>query len=189
VPRSPIALRPSTSSATGALAGVGARGTAWPFGGCRTGRRLADHRLRELGRRRLGDLRAVHLAAAPQHRHFVGVRHHLAELVRDHQHRALAALRDRAHVGEHLVGLLRRQHRGRLVEDQQARLQVELLQQLELLLLAGGEAGRGRVEIERERRRAQELPQRGALLLPVDQRRRAAAGEQQVLGDAHPGAR
>ena len=35
------------------------------------------------------------LAAAAQHRHLVGIGHHLAELVRDHQHRALAALRDR----------------------------------------------------------------------------------------------
>jgi hypothetical protein len=42
---------------------------------------------------------------------------------------------------QHLVGLVRRQHRGRLVEDQQA-LQVELLEDLELLLLAGRERPR-----------------------------------------------
>ena len=76
--------------------------------------------------------------AAPQHRDLVGERHHLAELVGDHQHGEVAALRHVAQQAQHLVGLAGRQHRGRLVEDQKAALQVELLEDLELLLLAGG---------------------------------------------------
>ena len=48
---------------------------------------------------------------------------HLAELVRDDQHRAARRARaQRAHLAQHLVGLLRRQHRGRLVQDQEARV-------------------------------------------------------------------
>jgi hypothetical protein len=54
---------------------------------------------------------------------------------------------------QHLVGLLRRQHRGRFVEDQQPRLQVQLLQDLELLLLAGRQIGLRRgVQVQLERR-------------------------------------
>ena len=43
---------------------------------------------------------------------------------------------------EHLVGLGGREHRRRLVEDHEAAPQVELLEDLDLLLLARGEAAR-----------------------------------------------
>jgi hypothetical protein len=45
-------------------------------------------------------------------------------------------LRQRAHMAQHLVGLSRRQHRRRLVQDQEATAQIELLQDFQLLLLA-----------------------------------------------------
>ena len=75
------------------------------------------------------------LLAAPQHRDAVGHLEHLVQLVRDQDHRG-AAGHERAQHGEQLVDLLRRQHRGRLVEDQDARVAVERLEDLDALLLA-----------------------------------------------------
>ena len=60
--------------------------------------------------------------AAPQDRHLVGKRHDLAELVGDHQDRQLAAGDEVAQHAEHFVGLARREHRGRLVENEKAPL-------------------------------------------------------------------
>ena len=54
--------------------------------------------------------------------------------------------RHAAQQAEHLVGLAGRQHRGRLVEDQEALVEIELLEDLELLLLAGGELAHRHVE-------------------------------------------
>ena len=88
--------------------------------------------------------RAGKLAAA-QDRDFVGERHHLAEFVGDHQDGQLAVDHHLAQHAEHLVGLAGRQHRGRLVQDQEAALQIELLQDLALLPLAGGDVGDLRV--------------------------------------------
>jgi len=74
-------------------------------------------------------------APAAQHRDAVGDLEHLVQLVRDED--------DRAAVGGHgaqrreqRVRLLRGQHRRRLVEDQDARVAVERLEDLDALLLA-----------------------------------------------------
>src|SRR5438105_4307103 len=47
---------------------------------------------------------------------------------------------------EHLVSLARCQHRRRFVEDQEMLVDIELLQNLKLLFLSGGEAGDGNSE-------------------------------------------
>ena len=73
--------------------------------------------------------------AAPQHGDAVGDLEHLVQLVADEDDRqalALEGLED----PEELDGLLRRQHRGRLVEDEDVRPPVERLQDLDALLLA-----------------------------------------------------
>ena len=101
-----------------------------------------------------------------------------AELVRDHHHRAVAVVRAVLEQAQHLVGLLRRQHRGRLVEDQQARLQIQLFEDFQLLLLARREVLRRRVEVEFEGRGLEEGAQLGAHFLPVDHCRQATAREQ-----------
>ena len=119
--------------------------------------RLADHHRRHVGGRELGDLAAAGLLAAAQHGHLVGEGHHLAELVGDHEDGELAGVCHAAHEAEHLVGLLRRQHRGRLVEDKQSALEIELLQDLELLLLAGRERADRHVERNLERHARQEV--------------------------------
>ena len=99
----------------------------------------------------------------------------------------MAGARELAHVAQHLVGLLRRQHRGRLVEDQQPRLEIELLEQFQLLFFAGREFGRASIEVQRERRGSEEFLELGAPGFPVDQRRRLATGQQQVLRHRHAG--
>ena len=62
-----------------------------------------------------------------------------------------AALGHAAEQPEHLVGLARRQHRCRLVEDHEALVEIEQLQDLELLLLARRERRDLRVERHAER--------------------------------------
>ena len=93
----------------------------------------------------------AHELAVAQHGHFVAKGHHLAEFVGDDQDAELAL---RAHAADHaqqFVGLLRREHGGRLVEDQHVALQIELLEQLDLLLLAGGQVADERARIDAER--------------------------------------
>jgi len=128
-----------------------------------------------------------HQPAAAQHAHLVGVGGDLAELVGDEHDAAIAGMRAVAQQPQHLVGFLRRQHRRGLVEDQEARLQQELLQDLELLLLPGRQLLRRRVEVEAKGRRGHEGSELGAHRGPVDQRRQVAACQQQVLGHRHAG--
>ena len=91
-------------------------------------------------------------------------RRHLAKLVGDHQDADLPRARHPAEHAQHLVGLRRREHARRLVEDQDAVAEVELLQDLELLPLAGGERpdDARRIDLERhplhERRAAPRAP-------------------------------
>ena len=113
----------------------------------------------------LVDLRiaAAGQLAAPQHREGIAERLHLAELVADHQHGDLAALRHIAEQAEHLVGLAGGQHRGRLVEDQEALFEIEQLEDFELLLLAGRERRHRRVERHPERHAVHEGGRAAAL--------------------------
>ena len=95
----------------------------------------ADHQARQpfLGRARGGQ--GLDLLAAPEHGDPVGDLGHLVQLVADEDDRlALVgqALDDR----EQLLRLLRRQHGGRLVEDEDVGAAVERLQDLDPLLLA-----------------------------------------------------
>ena len=88
--------------------------------------------------RRTGGVDGADRAAAAQHGDAVGDGRHLVQLVRDEDDRApLGGHRAQRH--EQRLGLLRRQHRGRLVEDQDARLAVERLEDLDPLLLADRE--------------------------------------------------
>ena len=57
-------------------------------------------------------------------------------------------------VGEQLVDLLRHEHGGGLVEDEDAGAAVEHLQDLDPLALADAEVGHGRVEVDVRARRA-----------------------------------
>jgi hypothetical protein len=98
----------------------------------------ADHGARHVVRRQIRDPAVTGELAAAQDGDFVGERHHLAEFVRDHQDRQVAIDDHGAQHAQHLVGFARRQHRGRLVEDQKAPLEVKLLEDFAFLPLAGG---------------------------------------------------
>ena len=125
--------------------------------------------------------------AAAQHGDAVGDRRHLVQLVRDEDHRPAVVGHLPQRPEQHL-GLLRREHRGRLVEDQDAGVAVERLQDLDPLLLAERELPDPRPRVDREpvalaraRARADSIaaridPERASL-------RRAVLAERDVLGD------
>ena len=98
-----------------------------------------DH---QLGQPLLGRVCAWHgldRPAAAQHRDPVGQLEHLAELVGDEDDRGAHVLSKRAQDPEEVGRLLRREHGGRLVQDQDARISVERLDDLDPLLLANRE--------------------------------------------------
>jgi hypothetical protein len=105
--------------------------------------------------------------------------------VRDHQHGDLARARHRAQHAQHLVGLGRRQDRGGLVQDHEATAQVELLEDLDLLLLTGGQARDRAVEVEAERDGGHEGGQLIRFRTPVDDRGDLVARHHEVLRHRH----
>ena len=143
---------------------------------------VADHHPRHVVGRELGDLAAADLAAAAQHRDArrqkARTSRNLCVIMMTVMSLRCAMPREQA---EHLVGLAGREHRGRLVEDQQALVEIEQLEDFELLLLAGGERGDRHVERHAERHAVEELVERALLLLPVDHGRRIGAADHQIL--------
>ena len=110
-------------------------------------RRLAGLRRRQLAaHHQLGELAGGDLAwldrgdrgAPPDHGDLVGDREHLVELVRDEDDGEALGL-ELAQVVEELVDLLRHQHGGRLVQDQDLRAAVEHLEDLDALPVADAE--------------------------------------------------
>ena len=123
--------------------------------------------------------------AAPQHGDAVGDRHHLVQLVRDEDDRP-ALCRHLAQRLEERVRLLGREHRGRLVEDQDPRVLVERLEDLDALALADRELPDPRMRVDRQAVALGELAD-----LPLDRSRvddemaadAARVAEDDVLGD------
>ena len=106
----------------------------------------ADHGARHRVRREVLHQALAGELAAAKNRHLVSKRHHLAEFVGDHQNGQLAIDHHLSQHAQHLVGFARRQHRGRLVQDQESALQIELFQDFALLPLAGGDIGNPGIE-------------------------------------------
>ena len=98
---------------------------------------MADHHVRHF--LRVGVLRehVAHELAVAQHGHAVAERLDLVHLVRDDDD-GLAVVAHAAQDGEELVRLLRGEHGGRLVEDEDIRAAVERLDDLDRLLLGHG---------------------------------------------------
>ena len=86
---------------------------------------------------------------------------------------------------EHLVGLAGREHRGRLVEDEEAALEIELLEDFAFLPLAGGDRRHLGVERHAKRHARQKFLERLALARPVDDRRHVVARQHEILRDRH----
>ena len=111
---------------------------------------------------------------------------HLVELVRDEDDRR-AARGQLAQDGEELERLLRREHGGRLVEDQDARVAVERLEDLDALLHADADV---LDPARRDRRRGGGGPRARVRAPSADARssrpwRARLRAEDHVLGDGH----
>ena len=109
----------------------------------------ADHQLGELVLVRLAGDAAAHHLAAPDDRDAVGDLEDLVELVADEDD-AVALGRQAAQDREDLDGLLRRQDGGGLVEDEDAGVPIERLEDLDALLPADRELADLLVGIELE---------------------------------------
>ena len=137
-----------------------------------------DHRVGELGRRGLGGIEGRDHLAAPHHRHAVGQAHDLAQLVGDEDDRLVLALEHPQHL-EQLVGLGRRQHRGRLVEHQNLRAAHQRFEDLDPLLQADRQFADDRVGIDLEAVFAPELGE------PLADQARAFGEQRAALGAEH----
>ena len=112
-----------------------------------------------------------HHRALAHDRDVVGHRHDLAQLVGD-QHDRAALVAQVAQDAEQMVGLLRRQHAGRLVQDQHLGAAEQRLEDLDPLLEADRQVVHHGVEIDLEGVFALELRDLGAR--PRRARRRAS---------------
>ena len=101
-----------------------------------------DHRARDLRRRRLRRLQPLD-RLRPRRITVIVSRdlHHLVELVRDEDDRARRRSRSLPQHAPQLVDLRRRQHRGRLVEDQDLRAAIQRLEDLDALRFADRQVG------------------------------------------------
>ena len=143
--------------------------------------RVADHHRRHLAGRDRADLAAADPRSAPQHGEVVAERLDLAELVADHRDGDLAPVRHVAQEAEDFVGFARRQHRGRLVEDEKALVEIEELEDFELLLLAGRHGGDRLLSGTRNGIVSRNASSALRLLAPVDDGGRVGAADDEVL--------
>ena len=129
---------------------------------------VADHHARHFVGGEVFDLAAADLAASTQHSHAVAEARHFAELVRDHDDRDLLAMRHVAQEAKHFVRFARRQHRGRLVEDEEALVEIQELQDFKFLLFARRHGGDRHIERHAKRHAVEKLVEPAHLFLPVD---------------------
>ena len=121
-------------------------------------------------------------AALPHDCDAVGANHDLAQLVGDKNEAiALAAqLGDRL---EQALGLLRRQHLGRFVEDQNARAGEELFQDLDLLPIAHRETADREPKVDRKAQPVGQRAHAAAQLRGPDSPRQILEEERDVFPD------
>ena len=145
-----------------------------------------DHQARQALLGRAGRRQRLDLLAAAQHRDPVGDLGHLVQLVADEDDR-LALLGQAPDDREELLRLLRRQHRGRLVEHEDVGAAVERLQDLDALLLADGDVldDRARVDGQPEAGRDLVHPLLGGGVVEQDAVVRRLGREHDVLRDRH----
>ena len=144
----------------------------------------ADHQPSERPRIDRGGWHGRDQASAAQHRDAIGEAQRFVELVADEDDRAPIS-REATQHGQQLVHLLRRQHRGRLVENQDLRASIERFQDLDALLLADRQAVDTCERIDREAVAQRELgdARRDRPAILEQRRTRRGLPEHQVLGD------
>ena len=145
----------------------------------------ADHHARHGIGAQILDVPLPRELAAAKDGDLVGERHHLAEFVGDHQNGEIAGRDHAAQHAEHFVGFAGGQHRGRLVEDEKAALQIKLLEDLALLPLARGNRRNLGIERHAERHARQKFFQRLALACPIDHRGHMVARQHEIFRDRH----
>ena len=118
-------------------------------GGRLTRRLFAEHHAEELGLARLAGGRRADDPALAHHHHPVGAGRHFAQLVGDVDD-AITFAAEIGEAQEQAFRLLRRQNLGRLVENEHARPGQQLLENLDLLLVADGEPADRQVQIRFE---------------------------------------
>ncbi len=96
-----------------------------------------------------------------------------------------AVARHLAQHAEDLVRLVGRQHARRLVEDQDAPPEEELLEDLDFLLLARGQRANRSIEVDPKRHLAQKRLHRLTLDVPADHGGQIVLAEDEVLGHGH----
>ena len=146
--------------------------------------RPADHQRGQLVGR-VGRLGLADDLAAADHGDRVGDRADLAQLVGDEDDRR-AAVAQRAHDRDQLVGLLRREHGGRLVQDQQLGVAAQRLDDLDPLLDADRQVARPARRAARRGRSARRSPRtsrRARRRSRKPSRRCLLVAEHDVLGD------
>ncbi len=118
-----------------------------------------DHQLGQFGRRGVRRLQMGDHLAAAHHRHIIGDRHDLLELVGDQQN-GDALLAKRAQDIEQLLGFLRRQDTCRLVEDQDFGTAKQRFQDFHTLLQPDRKVLDDHVRIDRQAEILRQLVQR-----------------------------
>ena len=142
---------------------------------------VAAHQPRHLGRDgRAGVVDMAGDAAVAQHHAAMRQRAHLVELVRDEDD-ADALRRHGAQRHEQAVDLGRRQHRGRLVEDQDAHAAEQRLDDLQPLLLADRQRRHRPVGIERQAELLLDALEAGKPAGAVEPAALAGQADQQVV--------
>ncbi len=147
--------------------------------------RLADHHRGQILRSEIAHRARAGEAAAAQHGDLIDEFRDFLQFVRDDHDGKLAGMRQIAHETEHLVGLLRGQHRGRFVQHQKSPPQVKLFDDLSLLPLPGRERADLGVQRDLERHAAHELFQLAEFAAPVDYAGHVTARHHEVLGHGH----
>src|ERR1700732_1392388 len=112
---------------------------------------FSDHHGGQIRGCQILDLATAGHFAFSEHGDFVAVRGDLPELVGDDQNAQLLRCDQPTKHPEHFVRLARGQDGSWLIEDQYLALQIELLQNFDLLLLAGSQIGNFRVQVDLER--------------------------------------
>ena len=134
----------------------------------------ADHQVRHLPARDVRRQLARDEAAVAHHDDLIGDALNLVELVRDVDQRDAVGLQLRDQC-EQALGLARRERRGRLVHDQQARLALQRLRDLDQLLLGDDQMLDQRVGACRQADQSQHAFGLGAHRSVVEPRARPAA--------------
>jgi hypothetical protein len=164
----------------------GRAGRRQALGRERGAERASEHALDELGLCLLGGGRGAHDAPVAQNRHRRGEAQHLAQVVRDEQHRRAVGL-ERADDLVQLLLLRAAEGGRRLVHHDQLGLARKRAQDLHLLLLAGAQATRGhvggQVEPGTAGQRGVAAPERAAAQEAALAR---LGAEEHVLGDREP---